>query len=173
MAHKQSDLAVSVDSHDDHACVDDGIALAEARAAARGLRLTPQRRKVLEILLADHRPMGAYDILEKMADENGAMPAPPIAYRALEFLQGLGLVHRIDRLNAFVACGLDHGDHAGHSACAGGTAFLICEQCHQVTELTGSALQDQLASLAESWGFAVESASIELMGRCSGCQDAA
>ncbi|MBV6633769.1 MAG: transcriptional repressor [Alphaproteobacteria bacterium] len=139
---------------------------------ARGQRFTPQRRRVLEILLADHRPLGAYEILDRMADSDGSTPAPPIAYRALEFLQELGVVHRIDRLNAFMACGLDHGGEDCASDCANGTAFLICERCNCAAELTGDTLRKQLTTLAENAGFAMRSATVELMGVCPKCRDA-
>ncbi|MEM6903462.1 MAG: Fur family transcriptional regulator [Pseudomonadota bacterium] len=171
MAQHQTDLAFHDHDHSHDACIADGIALAEARAAAAGQRLTPQRRQVLEILLADHQPLGAYEILERMADKDGNKPAPPIAYRALDFLRSLGVVHRIDRLNAFMACGLDHGGKADHSDCAGGMAFLICERCNRAAELSGDSLRKQLSSLADGAGFEMHSATVELMGLCPKCRN--
>ena len=75
--------------------------------AQRGQRLTPIRRKVLAALLDSHRPLGAYEIIERLALE-GPRPAPITAYRALEFLRENGLVHRIESRNAFVACVHNH-----------------------------------------------------------------
>ena len=104
-------------AHHDHAhCAGDGLAAADRIARSRGARLTPVRRRTLEILLEAHRAMGAYDVLERLAKE-GFGKQPPVAYRALEFLLDLGLVHRINRLNAFAAC--------MHPGQAHNPAFLI------------------------------------------------
>jgi Fur family zinc uptake transcriptional regulator len=81
----------------------EALAAAEARCAAGGLRFTPVRRKVLEILLQDHRALGAYSILDRLREE-GFGSQPPVAYRALDFLVANGLAHKIERLNAFIAC---------------------------------------------------------------------
>lgn len=152
--------------HGHENCIETGLAEAERRAVAAGQRLTANRRAVLEILLGDHRPMGAYDVLEKMTDQDGNQPGPPIAYRALEFLTRLGVVHRIDRLNAFIACSLGQaGDH-----CLGGDAFLICEQCRRVAELSADMIGQVLQTAADSAGFTVTGATVELMGLCPDCQ---
>ena len=74
--------------------------------AARAQRLTPMRRQVLEALLASHKPLGAYEIIERLADKR--RPAPITVYRALDFLRDNGLVHRIESRNAFVACVHNH-----------------------------------------------------------------
>ena len=97
----QPDLAFA--PHDHTRCADDVLALAETQLAQGGQRLTPVRRRTLQILLEAHRAMGAYDVLERLAAE-GFGHQPPVAYRALEFLEEHGLAHRIRRLNAFTAC---------------------------------------------------------------------
>jgi len=107
--------------HDHARCSTDAMAVAEALCAQRGQRLTPIRRKVLGTLLASHKPLGAYEIIERLASK-GARPAPITAYRALEFLRQNGLVHRIESRNAFIAC--------VHNHVAGAlVVFLICERC--------------------------------------------
>ncbi|MEL6691127.1 MAG: transcriptional repressor, partial [Pseudomonadota bacterium] len=88
--------------HDHGACISDALAAADAQCAERNVRLTPVRRRVLEILLEEHHALGAYDVLDRLRDE-GLGSQPPVAYRALEFLVKEGLAHRIERLNAFVA----------------------------------------------------------------------
>src|SRR5215469_13731246 len=93
--------------HDHERCTSDAIAYAEAHCAARAQRLTPIRRQVLEALLESHNPLGAYEIIERMADKK-RRPAPITVYRALDFLRENGLVHRIESRNAFVACGHNH-----------------------------------------------------------------
>src|SRR5262249_61727897 len=87
-----------------------------------GQRPTPSRRKVLEALADSHKPLGAFDI---MAAVGGPRPAPITVYRALEFLIGLGLVHRIASRNAFLACVNNHRTGAL-------VTFLICESCGAV-----------------------------------------
>lgn len=149
------DLAFAV--HDHHHCAADTLLRAESLLAIRGQRLTPVRKRTLEILLESHRALGAYDLLNRLAAD-GFGNQPPVAYRALDFLENQGLVHRIRRLNAFAAC--MHPDEA-HNA-----AFLICRICSAVSEAAAApiALQFQAA------GFQVESSTIEAVGLCPACQ---
>ena len=116
------------------------LAHAEAVCRARGVRLTPIRRAVLESLCATHRPLGAYDIVEALRGENRRGLAPITIYRALDFLIEQGLVHRLASRNAFVAC--PHG-HAPRDF----VAFLICEACGGVDELSSRGLSDSLSRL--------------------------
>ena len=144
--------------HDHAHCVTDAMAAAEDLCARAGARLTPVRRRTLEILLEGHRPMGAYDVLARL-DAEGFGSKPPVAYRALGFLVDHGLVHRIERLNAFVAC--PHPDAAGHAP-----AFLICRNCRTVAELP-----DVRPAVPE--GFRVERTTVEVEGLCAACAEAA
>ncbi len=114
----QPDLAFA--PHDHARCAGEVLALAEARMVQGGQRMTPVRRRSLQILLEAHRALGAYDVLERLAAE-GYGNQPPVAYRALEFLEENGLAHRIRRLNAFTACMHPGEVHA--------PAFLICRAC--------------------------------------------
>src|SRR6266852_9126627 len=94
-------------NHDHDRCASDAIAHAEAICAARKERLTPMRRRVLEALLASHQPLGAYELIDRLAVRT-ARPAPITVYRALDFLREQGLVHRIESRNAFIACVHNH-----------------------------------------------------------------
>ena len=96
--------------HDHAGCIAEGLAAAERTCAERGLQLTPVRRRVLEYLLGEHRALGAYEILERLRTE-GLGKQPPVAYRALDFLVTHGFAHRIEKLNAFIACGLPGEPH--------------------------------------------------------------
>lgn len=154
----QPDLAFA--PHDHARCAGDVMALAEAQLAEGGQRLTPVRRRVLQILLEAHKAMGAYDVLERLTAE-GYGNQPPVAYRALEFLEEQGLAHRIRRLNAFTAC-----MHPGE---AHAPAFLICRECHAVAEAPGIGVRAALAEAAKAVGFTVERATVEAMGLCPGC----
>ena len=151
--------------HHDHShCADDTLARAEALMAERGARLTPVRKRVLEILLEAHRALGAYDVLQRLAAE-GFGNQPPVAYRALDFLVEQGLAHRIQRLNAFTAC-----MHAGE---AHAPAFLICTQCETVAEAPVAPVRAALDAAAAEMGFAVDRATIEALGLCPACRSVA
>jgi Fur family transcriptional regulator, zinc uptake regulator len=149
-------------NHDHERCASEAIAYAEAQCAARAQRLTPIRRQVLEALLASHRPLGAYEIVERMADKSGR-PAPITVYRALDFLRDNGLVHRIESRNAFVACAHNHsGDDL--------VVFLICERCGAVGEAPGGTVAEALKSASRAAGFSPKSPLIEIVGICSHCR---
>ncbi|WP_425438717.1 transcriptional repressor [Roseinatronobacter thiooxidans] len=137
--------------------------LAEARAKDRNVRLTPVRRRTLEILLQAHGALGAYDVLERLAVE-GFGTQPPVAYRALNFLVENGMAHRIRRLNAFTACAHPAEDHRA--------AFLICEACDSVTEAAAGGVNAALNAAADAVGFALDRATIEAVGLCRACQGA-
>lgn len=149
--------------HDHGCCLRDTLARAEDVAAQAGARLTPVRRRALEILLEEHRAMGAYEVLEKLA-EGGFGSQPPVAYRALEFLVDHGLAHKVRRLNAFAACMHPGEDHA--------PVFLICRACNAVAETEGQGVRAALDEAALASGFSVERANIEALGQCPACAQA-
>jgi Fur family transcriptional regulator, zinc uptake regulator len=151
-------------AHDHHTCSADVLARADDLAKASAVRLTPVRRRVLEILLEEHRALGAYDVLQRLAAD-GFGNQPPVAYRALEFLVDQGFAHRIDRLNAFVACMHPGETHA--------PSFLICGTCNAVAEAPARAVRSALDKAAASVGFIVERSSIEAVGQCPQCRAAA
>jgi Fur family zinc uptake transcriptional regulator len=148
--------------HDHERCSADAMAHAEALCAARGQRLTPLRRQVLETLAESHRTLGAYEIMDRMA-EQGPRPAPITVYRALDFLLENGLVHRIESRNAFLAC------IGQHEAGSGTTVFLICERCGAVGEANSRAVADTLQSAARAAGFTPKARVIEITGVCAHC----
>ena len=147
-------------AHDHGACIDRALAAATALCATRELKLTPVRRRVLEIVWRAHEPIGAYEILAELAKERDKV-APPTVYRALEFLIDAGLVHRIDSLNAFLGC-----DAPGHAHVA---QFLVCRACHRVAEIDDPALNRVLAEKSRSMGFRIEPTSLEIKGLCADC----
>lgn len=152
------------DSHDHSHCSADGLARAESILAARKQRLTPVRRQTLQILLAEHRALGAYEVLDKLA-EAGFGKQPPVAYRALEFLVEHGLAHKVRRLNAFAACMHPETDHA--------PVFLICRGCNALAETAAEPVRAALDAAALAAGFTVERTSIEALGLCPKCAVAA
>lgn len=150
--------------HDHAHCMDDVLMRADALAAERGVRLTPVRRRTLEILLESHRALGAYEVLDRLA-EDGFGNQPPVAYRALEFLVEQGLAHRIRRLNAFAAC--------MHSGQAHSPAFFICRNCNAVAEAPADAVRAAMETAARSIGFTIERSNAEALGLCPVCTAAA
>lgn len=151
-------------AHDHAACREGALARAEAVAEAKGLRLTPVRRRTLEILLEAHQALGAYELLDRLA-EDGFGRQPPVAYRALEFLVEHGLAHRIRRLNAFAAC-----MHPGEAHVP---AFLICSACNALAEAPGAEVARALRAAAGELGFEVERMSVEAVGLCPACRESA
>ena len=152
---------IGFDRHDHTHCIKDGLATAAAHCQDAGVQLTPARRRVLEILLEQHRAMGAYEILDVLRDD-GMAAQPPVAYRALEFLAKHGFVHRIERLNAFIACAHPGEDHT--------PAFLICRNCDRVAEASSDVRKGRLADAANAAGFRIERAVVEAVGLCPDCR---
>ncbi|AVO36332.1 Fur family transcriptional regulator [Pukyongiella litopenaei] len=146
--------------HDHSHCISDALRMAERRCTERGVKFTPARRRALEILLAEHRALGAYDILDQFAAE-GLGSQPPTVYRALEFLVSNGLAHRIERLNAYAACSCLGRDHV--------PAFLICRACRAVAEAETGLEQGRLGEAARATGFSLERVVVEAEGLCPAC----
>jgi len=151
---------IGFETHDHRACIDGTVAAVAARCADEGLQFTPVRRRVLEILLARHRAVGAYEILDTLREE-GLGSQPPVAYRALEFLTKHGFAHRIEGLNAFAACTHPGQDHDA--------AFLICTGCGAVAEAPVEPARAALAETAAAVGFTIARTVLEAEGLCPHC----
>lgn len=134
---------------------------AEQHCARRGVRFTPIRRRVLELIANTSGGLKAYDLLDLLARDH-ASARPPTVYRALDFLIDQGLVHRIESLNAYVACPCPEHTHRFQ--------LLICRECGYVKELHLDDVNDQLTVQARTLGFQVQRQTIELLGLCRKCQ---
>ena len=157
---KKSKTTLGFLSHNHSTCVHKAISSAEKYCAKRGLQLTPVRQKVLALLLEEHRALGAYAILDLLR-EAGFSSQPPVAYRALDFLAEHGFVHKIERLNAFIAC-----NHPGETHFP---TFMICRLCEKVAEAQSGINVGSLTEVAESAGFQIEQTIVEAQGVCLGC----
>jgi Fur family zinc uptake transcriptional regulator len=126
--------------------------------------LTRNQGLVLEALTQAEAPLSAYTILDQLREDG--FRAPPQVYRALEKLVESGRVHRLESLNAFVAC--------RHPGCDGHTtvAFTICEQCGRVAEVSDTALVERIREIADASGFRVSKSTVELRGLCADCASA-
>ncbi|MBD3617894.1 MAG: transcriptional repressor [Chromatiales bacterium] len=139
------------------------LARAESVCAASGARLTPLRRRVLELVIRSGRPVGAYELLDQLRAA-GHRGAPPTVYRALEFLQQQGLVHRIAMANAYVACSHPGDEHPA--------LIFVCTECGNALELEETQLKASVAARAAAVGFRVPGQPIEVAGTCPLCQEA-
>lgn len=150
--------------HNHDRCIADALATATELCADRGTRLTPIRRRVLELIWRSHTPVGAYALLDELRSD-GRSAAPPTVYRALDFLIEQGLIHRLDTLNAFLGCIDPRHPHQGH--------YLICEDCHSVTEIADPGVVQALAKSALAHGFTVRRQTVEMAGTCRRCTPSA
>jgi len=143
---------------------DAALAMADAYCRERGEKLTPIRRKVLELLLASGRATKAYSLLDEMRQIHPGS-APPTVYRALDFLLSAGLIHRIESINAFAVChDLTQCQHG---------ILVVCQQCGNITELHEPKLRQALVAQIEAAGYRLAGDGIELKGLCAQCQAAA
>jgi Fur family zinc uptake transcriptional regulator len=119
---------------------------------------------VLEVLAASHAPVGAYDIVEQLKNTGESAPAMSV-YRALDFLVGEGLAHRIESRNAFLACNRGHDSDEI-------VVFLLCERCSTVAEVTSGAVGRDLSKAANAVGFEAHAPVLEIKGLCETCRGA-
>ncbi len=150
--------------HDHDHCVEDALAAADKLCTEKGLRFTPLRRRVLELVWSSHKPVGAYALLDQLRNEDLGS-APPTVYRALDFLIENGLIHRIERMNAFVGCSHPGETHRGF--------FLICTDCGNAEELESTAVADTISASAGRRGFTARDMTLEVTGVCADCGKAA
>ncbi len=133
----------------------------EQRCRRDQLRLTPTRRRVLELVLEADGPVKAYDLLDQLKSEQ-PNAAPPTVYRALEFLLEHRFIHRLETLNAFVSCFHPEEKHQGQ--------FLICEHCGAVIEVAEAGLAERLERIAKDADFLPERQVLEVYGTCADCR---
>jgi len=160
---------LAFEQHDHKHCIESSLAAARELCQCKGLKLTPIREQVFTLICQSHKPLGAYAILDLLAEtirkeNNKRRIAPPTVYRALDFLQEHGLVHRIATLNAYISCCKPSGSHQSH--------FLICRHCDNTVEFTSNDLTHAIDKGATSANFEVDSACVEIIGICPRCLQA-
>lgn len=117
--------------------------------------------KILAVLKSQGVALSAYDILAELRSHNPKI-APPTVYRALKTLVEQGCVHRLESLNAFIACTGQSHDHA--------SIMSICDDCGNVEENHMPKLLDDLSGIVSKSGFEVHHHVIEVHGRCASCE---
>ena len=134
----------------------------EHECSARGLRLTPLRREVLDLVAKARKPVKAYDLLESLRDRH-AGAAPPTVYRALDFLLENGFIHKLESINSFVFC--------QHPAEAHQVPFLICDVCESATEVCDEgSIARLIEQQARDFGFRAKAQTLEVHGVCKDCR---
>jgi Fur family zinc uptake transcriptional regulator len=147
--------------HNHAHCLENALTQAETLCTGRGVRLTAIRRRVLELVWSSHQAIKAYEVLERLDAADGAQ-APITVYRALDFLQEQGLVHKIESLNGFVGC--------SHPVDRHDCQFFICDDCGDVSEACNADITKQIKRSAETAGFAATRHLLEIHGTCAGCR---
>lgn len=152
-------------NHDHQACIDAALNTARELCREKQQKLTKTREKVLRLIWDSHRPVGAYSIMDGLAEGEQKRIAPPTVYRALDFLLELGLIHRINSLNAYIGC--QDPSHEHHCY------FLICTSCNLAIEVDPEGFQGAIGKLQKHSGFHIHQQNMELSGMCQHCQETA
>jgi len=148
------------EQHDHKRCIATAMANADKVCLDRNQRFTKLRKRIFELVWQQHKPIRAYDVLEILQQDGRA--APPTVYRGLDFLIEVGLIHKIESLNAFVGCVEPRCHHQGKS--------LICTSCNAYAEINSSTINNAITDAARESGFEVKEQTIEIMGICPSCQ---
>jgi len=146
--------------HDHQLCMSQTLLSAEKICEDQGVRLTAIRRRILELVCSSHKAIGAYDLLDLFREED--LKAKPVTiYRALDFLIDVGLVHKIESLNAFIGCLQAEKKHQ--------SVILICDNCKNAYELDAGPIYQSVFEMGENIQFTPSSLTIELHGLCASC----
>lgn len=148
-------------THNHEACLSDAVQKAELLCNDVGVRLTPIRKRVLELVWSKHKAVKAYDILQQLDAKDGSL-APPTVYRALEFLVEQGLVHKVESQNGFIGCSHPLNQH--------GCQFLICTECGDIKEFCDDEVTKLIKKNTKQAGFTFTQQMLEVYGVCAECQ---
>lgn len=143
-------------------CIDDAMNNARTLCTQKGARLTTLREQVLALIWQSHKPLGAYDLIDMLAEASERRVAPPTIYRALDFLLEMGIIHRINSLNAYIGCPSPSTEHPSY--------FLICTQCQTANECNDTALSQHIEQIGKQQQFSIQHQWLEVLGICHECQ---
>jgi len=147
--------------HSHNTCRDRALSDADVICRRQEANLTPIRKRVLELVWQSHRPIKAYDVLAQLQQEMSSAK-PPTVYRALDFLLEHRLIHKLQRLNAFIGC---HHPESGGESCY----FLICTRCEETQEFHHPAIRRSLQDSMRQQQFLAQHVTVEVEGVCKGC----
>ncbi|NOQ17055.1 MAG: transcriptional repressor [Methyloprofundus sp.] len=154
------DTTIIQPSHNHKNCMQHALQAAEQICKQKGLRLTSIRKRILELICTSHKAIGAYELLDLFKQED-PKAKPVTIYRALDFLMEVGLVHKIESLNAFIGCLQSEKQHQ--------TAILICDHCKNAYEVDAPIVYENLLHLSQNLQFKTQKLTIELRGLCVNC----
>jgi Fur family zinc uptake transcriptional regulator len=146
--------------NDHNKCTQDAFEMAQEICIKQDLRFTDLRQKVFSIILQNHQPSKAYDILNILQKEDSSAK-PATVYRTLDFLLEYGLIHKLHISNSYVTC----SHPLKHKRCS----FLICNKCSEVRECCDKDLTNQLEKIGSKNDFKIEDATVEIRGICNAC----
>ncbi len=146
--------------HNHQLCMTQTLLSAEKICMDKGVRLTAIRRRILELICSSHKAIGAYELLDLFREED-SKAKPVTIYRALDFLMEVGLVHKIESLNAFIGCLQAETKHQ--------SVILICDNCKNAYELDAASVYQTIFKMSKKVRFTPISLTIELHGLCFSC----
>ncbi len=146
--------------HRHNECIKVALIRAEKICLKRKCKFTPIRKKVLDLIWKSHKPIKAYDLLAQLSSQE-FIEKPPTVYRALDFLQDNHLIHRIESMNAYIGCNVEHHDSD--------SKFFICDECNEVEELVEPQVNKSLIAASKKQGFIPNIVNIEIHGTCAQC----
>lgn len=146
--------------HRHNQCIKNALEKAERVCSDKSLRLTPIRRKVLELIWQSHKPVKAYDLLNQLSSDEH-IEKPPTVYRALDFLLENHLIHKIESCNAYIGCEVNHNEMD--------SKFFVCNQCDEVKEVCEPKLDKSLLEASKKQGFIPNQTKVEIHGTCAKC----
>lgn len=155
------------DGHNHQMCIDDALSNAKTICESKGAKLTQLREQVLILIWQSHKAMGAYTLIDMLAESQERRIAPPTVYRALDFLLELRLIHRINSINAYIGC-VNPASHQDSKT--GSNYFLICNQCHDTQEIISPKIKGIIDKTSQDSHFLSNQQWLEVTGLCNECQ---
>jgi Fur family zinc uptake transcriptional regulator len=161
--------------HNHQHCIDDALAAAQSICDQQNAKLTELRQQVLLLIWENHKPLGAYTLIDQLAEKTQRRIAPPTVYRTLEFLLALGLIHRINSLNAYIGCTQPHmhqhqtDQSQSDQVFDKRNYFLICKKCHETEEILDASLSEKIESVSLHYKFVPQEQWLEITGLCEEC----
>lgn len=136
------------------------ILIAKQLSEDSGHKFTGLRTLIYKKIIKSRKPLKAYDILEDIK-ESDYSAKPPTVYRTLDFLKGLGLIHKIESDNSYIAC--NHPNE--HSQCF----FMTCEKCGDTKEICADSIKSQIEEKTKNSHFKISNINLEVKGQCAKC----
>jgi Fur family zinc uptake transcriptional regulator len=161
--------------HNHQHCIDDALAAAQLICEQQNAKLTELRQQILLLIWENHKPLGAYTLIDQLAEKTQRRIAPPTVYRTLEFLLDLGLIHRINSLNAYIGCTQPHmhqpqsDQGAPQQVIDKHNYFLICRKCHDTQEILDTKLSKKIEQVSQVYKFLPQEQWLEITGLCEEC----